>query len=58
MKAAVIVFPGSNCDRDLSIAFEKVTGTKTKLILEILPPFYSSLFEDLIFRENFQNFEN
>ena len=32
MKAAVIVFPGSNCDRDLSIAFEKVTGTKTKLI--------------------------
>ena len=32
MKAAVIVFPGSNCDRDLAIAFEKVTGTKTKLI--------------------------
>ena len=32
MKAAVIIFPGSNCDRDLSIAFEKVTGTKTKLI--------------------------
>ena len=26
MKAAVIVFPGSNCDRDLAVAFEKVTG--------------------------------
>ncbi len=24
MKAAVIVFPGSNCDRDLAVAFEKV----------------------------------
>ncbi len=32
MKAAVIIFPGSNCDRDLALAFEKVTGTKTKLI--------------------------
>ena len=32
MRSSVIVFPGSNCDRDLSIAFEKVTGTKTKLI--------------------------
>ena len=24
MKAAVIVFPGSNCDRDLAIALEMV----------------------------------
>lgn len=26
MKAAVIVFPGSNCDRDLAVALEAVTG--------------------------------
>jgi len=26
MKSAVIVFPGSNCDRDLAVAFEAVTG--------------------------------
>ncbi len=26
MKTAVIVFPGSNCDRDLATAFESVTG--------------------------------
>tara|TARA_B100001559_G_C16430696_1_gene589670 strand:+ start:372 stop:1037 length:666 start_codon:yes stop_codon:yes gene_type:complete len=32
MKAAIIIFPGSNCDRDLAIAFEKVTGTKTKIL--------------------------
>lgn len=27
MKAAVVVFPGSNCDRDLADAIHKVTGT-------------------------------
>ncbi|HXF54023.1 MAG TPA: hydroxyethylthiazole kinase, partial [Hyphomicrobiaceae bacterium] len=27
MKAAVIVFPGSNCDRDVKVALEAVTGT-------------------------------
>lgn len=27
MKAAVIVFPGSNCDRDMKVALEAVTGT-------------------------------
>ncbi|MGF6860571.1 phosphoribosylformylglycinamidine synthase I [Rhodobacteraceae bacterium MBR-64] len=27
MKAAVITFPGSNCDRDLAVAFEQATGT-------------------------------
>jgi len=27
MKTAVIVFPGSNCDRDLAVAIEAVTGT-------------------------------
>ncbi len=26
MKAAVIVFPGSNCDRDVAVALEQVTG--------------------------------
>jgi phosphoribosylformylglycinamidine synthase len=26
MKSAVIVFPGSNCDRDLAVAIETVTG--------------------------------
>src|SRR5438445_13051144 len=26
MNSAVIVFPGSNCDRDLAVALEQVTG--------------------------------
>ena len=26
MKSAVLVFPGSNCDRDLAVAIEQVTG--------------------------------
>jgi phosphoribosylformylglycinamidine synthase I len=32
MKAAVIVFPGSNCDRDLATAFEKVTGQPVAMV--------------------------
>ncbi|WP_207476358.1 phosphoribosylformylglycinamidine synthase subunit PurQ [Arenibaculum pallidiluteum] len=32
MKAAVIVFPGSNCDRDLSVALERATGTPPKMV--------------------------
>ena len=32
MKTAVIVFPGSNCDRDLAVALEAVTGTKPAMI--------------------------
>ena len=28
MKSAVVVFPGSNCDRDLMVALELVTGVK------------------------------
>lgn len=32
MKTAVIVFPGSNCDRDAATALEKVTGQKPVLI--------------------------
>ena len=32
MKSAVIVFPGSNCDRDLAVAFEAATGSKPAMI--------------------------
>jgi phosphoribosylformylglycinamidine synthase len=32
MKAAVIVFPGSNCDRDMAVAIEKVGGTKPTMV--------------------------
>ncbi len=32
MKSAVIVFPGSNCDRDLAVAIESVTGTAPAMI--------------------------
>jgi phosphoribosylformylglycinamidine synthase I len=32
MKAAVIVFPGSNCDRDLSVALERSMGAKPYMV--------------------------
>ena len=32
MKSAVIVFPGSNCDRDLAVALELVTGRKPEMV--------------------------
>ena len=32
MKSAVIVFPGSNCDRDLAVALEQVTGRKPTMV--------------------------
>ena len=32
MKSAVIVFPGSNCDRDIAVALEDVTGTKPNMV--------------------------
>ncbi len=32
MKAAVIVFPGSNCDRDLAVAFRDVTGEEPVMV--------------------------
>src|SRR5512134_815251 len=32
MKAAVIVFPGSNCDRDVAVVLEKVTGFPAKMV--------------------------
>ncbi len=32
MKTAVIVFPASNCDRDMIVALEKITGQKPHII--------------------------
>ncbi|MBY8828759.1 phosphoribosylformylglycinamidine synthase subunit PurQ [Hephaestia mangrovi] len=32
MKTAVIVFPGSNCDRDLAVALEAVTGKAPAMV--------------------------
>ncbi|MEM6661348.1 MAG: phosphoribosylformylglycinamidine synthase subunit PurQ [Pseudomonadota bacterium] len=32
MKTAVIVFPGSNCDRDMAVALEKATGQKAHMV--------------------------
>jgi phosphoribosylformylglycinamidine synthase len=32
MKAAVIVFPGSNCDRDVAVSLEKSMGTKPLML--------------------------
>jgi phosphoribosylformylglycinamidine synthase len=32
MKSAVIVFPGSNCDRDMAVALETVTGIKPIMV--------------------------
>ena len=32
MKTAVIVFPGSNCDRDLAVALEQVTGARPAMV--------------------------
>ena len=32
MKTAVIVFPGSNCDRDMAVALDAVTGTKPVMV--------------------------
>lgn len=32
MRAAVIQFPGSNCDRDMAVAFRDVTGAETSMV--------------------------
>jgi phosphoribosylformylglycinamidine synthase I len=32
MKAAVVVFPGSNCDRDCAVAIERSTGAKVDMV--------------------------
>ena len=32
MKASVIVFPGSNCDRDVKVALEAITGSPVNMV--------------------------
>ncbi|MBB4640222.1 phosphoribosylformylglycinamidine synthase subunit PurQ [Rhizorhapis suberifaciens] len=32
MKSAVIVFPGSNCDRDLAVAFSQISGRQAHMV--------------------------
>src|ERR1700749_4849882 len=32
MKAAVVVFPGSNCDRDCAVGIERSTGAKVDMV--------------------------
>src|SRR3974377_1570250 len=32
MKSAVVVFPGSNCDRDVAVTLEEVTGIKPAMV--------------------------
>jgi phosphoribosylformylglycinamidine synthase I len=32
VKSAVVVFPGSNCDRDLAVAIETITGTAPAMV--------------------------
>jgi phosphoribosylformylglycinamidine synthase len=32
MRSAVVVFPGSNCDRDVRVALEKVTGGEVAMV--------------------------
>jgi phosphoribosylformylglycinamidine synthase subunit PurQ / glutaminase len=32
MKSAVVVFPGSNCDRDVAVTLEEVTGVKPVMV--------------------------
>ena len=42
MRAGVIVFPGSNCDRDVALAIEQTTGRPPQMIWHrdlLLPPF-------------------
>lgn len=46
MKAAVIVFPGSNCDRDCAVGVERSTGAKVDMVWHAEPDLPSGL--DLI----------
>ena len=32
MRVAILVFPGSNCDRDMMVAVEKITGRRPALV--------------------------
>jgi len=41
MKASVIVFPGSNCDRDVAVCLTQISGAKTNMVWHTetsLPP--------------------
>ncbi|UUR07995.1 phosphoribosylformylglycinamidine synthase subunit PurQ [Sphingomonas glaciei] len=41
MRTAVLVFPGSNCDRDLAVALERATGNRPEMVWHretALPP--------------------
>ena len=46
MSAAVIVFPGSNCDRDCKVAVERSTGERVEMVWHKEPELPSGL--DLI----------
>ena len=37
MKAAVVVFPGSNCDRDCKVAVERSTGARVEMVWHAEP---------------------
>lgn len=32
MRVAIIIFPGSNCDRDMAVAIERITGRRPQLV--------------------------
>ena len=32
MKSKVIVFPGSNCDRDVAVAIRKISGSEPQMV--------------------------
>ena len=32
MRVAILVFPGANCDRDMMVAVEKITGRRPALV--------------------------
>ena len=36
MKSSVIVFPGSNCDRDIAVALEKLQFKNKSIILMVI----------------------
>ena len=37
MKSAVVVFPGSNCDRDCKVAIERATGAQVEMVWHAEP---------------------
>ena len=32
MRVSVVIFPGSNCDRDMMVAVERITGRRPQMI--------------------------